>query len=177
MKLNSRLNTAMAVSAALAVTALALVADGRVRAEPTARDVASVLEQGDMLTRRGRFDAARAIYESAAEMVRSEGELPGRELRRIANAYYFEGQYREASATLEQLADEARALKNTNVQALAIADAVWMSVLAGSAEETQLRQQLRELSDTSLLSEVVRDAIGSDPAGDLRVFAPHITAG
>jgi tetratricopeptide (TPR) repeat protein len=177
MKLNSRLNTAMAVSAALAVTALALVADGRVRAEPTARDVASVLEQGDMLTRRGRFDAARAIYESAAEMVRSEGELPGLELRRIANAYYFEGQYREASATLEQLADEARALKNTNVQALAIADAVWMSVLAGSAEETQLRQQLRELSDSSLLSEGVRDAIGSDPAGDLRVFAPHITAG
>jgi tetratricopeptide (TPR) repeat protein len=176
MKLNSRLNTAMSASAVLALTALALVADGRVRAEPTTRDVTSVLEQGDMLTRRGRFDAARAVYESAAEMVRSEGGLPRHELRRIANAYYFEGRYREASATLKQLADEARARDDSNAQALAIADAVWMSVLAGSAEEAQLRQQLREISDSSVLSQGVRDAIGSDPAGDLRVFAPHITA-
>jgi tetratricopeptide (TPR) repeat protein len=175
MKLD-RLNTAMAASAALTVITLALVVDGPVRAEPIAQDVPSALEEGDMLTRRGRFDAARAVYESAAEMVRSEGRLPRRELRRIANAYYFEGQYREASATLKQLADEARAIRDSNVQALAIADAVWMSVLAGSAEETQLRQQLREISDSSVLSEGVRKAIGSDPAGDLRIFAPHITA-
>ncbi|MGD2218436.1 MAG: tetratricopeptide repeat protein, partial [Gemmatimonadales bacterium] len=125
---------------------------------------------------RGRFDAARAIYESAAEVVRGEGRLPDRELRRIANAYYFEGRYTEASATLEQLADEARARNDTNAQALAIADAVWLSILAGSAEEAQLRRQLRELADSSVLSENVRHAIGSDPAGDLRVFAPHITA-
>jgi tetratricopeptide (TPR) repeat protein len=176
MKLNSRFNTAISASAVLALTALALVADGRVRAEPTARDVASVLEQGDMLTRRGRFDAARAVYESAAATVRSEGRLPDRELRRIANAYYFEGRYKEASATLEQIADEARARNDSNAQALAIADAVWLSVLTGSAEEAQLRQQLREISDSSVLSEGVRDAIGSDPAGDWRVFAPHITA-
>lgn len=177
MKLDSRLNTVVAASAALTLVALALVAGGRVRAEPTEPDVASVLEAGDMLTRRGRFDAARAVYESAAEIVRSEGRLPGRELRRIANAYYFEGRYGEASATLKQLVDEARAFNNSNVQALATADAVWMSFLAGSAEETQLRLQLRELTDSSVLSEAVRDAIGSDPAGDLRVFAPHITAG
>lgn len=177
MKLDSRLKSAMTATTVLAITALALVADGRVSAEPTVRDVASVLERGDMLTRSGRFDAARAIYESAAEMVRSEGGLPGRELRRIANAYYFEGRYREASATLERLADEARASKDWDVQALALADAVRMSVLAGSAEANQLRQRLRELSDSSLLSQGVRDAIGSDPAGDLRVFAPHITAG
>ncbi len=176
MELNPRLNTAMHASAVLALTALALLADGRVRAEPTTRDVASVLERGDILTHRGRFDAARAVYESAAEAVRSEGLLPDRELRRIANAYYFEGRYREASATLKQLADEAQARKDPNAQALAIADAVWMSVLAGSAEEAQLRQRLQEISDTSALSQAVRDAIGSDPAGDLRVFAPHITA-
>lgn len=176
MKPNSRLNSAIATSAVLALTALALLADGHVRAEPTARDVASVLEQGDMLTRRGRFDAARAVYESAAETIRSEGRLPERELRRIANAYYFEGRYREASATLKQLADEARARNDSNAQALAIADAVWLTVLAGSAEQTQLRQQLRELADSSVLSERVRRAIGSDPAGDWRVFAPHITA-
>jgi tetratricopeptide (TPR) repeat protein len=176
MKLNPRLNTAMQASVVLAITALALVADGRIRAEPTARYVDSVVTQGDMLTRLGRFDAARAVYGSAAEMVRSEGQLPQRELRRIANAYYFEGRYRAASATLEQLADEARASNDSNVQALAIADAVWLSVLSGSSEETQLRQQLRELSDSSVLSEGVRHAIGSDPAGDFRVFAPHITA-
>jgi tetratricopeptide (TPR) repeat protein len=176
MKLESRLNTAMAAVAALTVIALALVADGRVSAEPTARDVASVLEQGDMLTLRGHFDAARAVYESAAEMVRADGRLPARELRRIANAYYFEGRYTEAAAALMQLADEARAMRDSDAQALAIADAVWMSALAGGAEETQLRQQLRELSDSSVLSESVRDSIGSDPTGDLRVFAPHITA-
>lgn len=176
MRLNSRLDTAMHASLVLAATALALVADGRVSAEPTTRDVASVLEQGDILTRRGYFDAARAVYESAAEIVRSEGRLPDRELRRIANAYYFEGRYNEASATLKQLADEARVRDDSNAQALAIADAVWMSVLAGSPEEAQLRQQLREIAASAVLSEGVRHAIGTDPAGDFRVFAPHMTA-
>jgi hypothetical protein len=175
MKLDSRFNTAITAGAVLALTAFALVADGHVRAEPMARDVASVLEQGDMLTRLGRFDAARTVYETAAEAVRSEGRLPDRELRRIANAYYFEGLYREASATLKQLADEARTCNDSNAEALAIADAVWMSVLAGSAEEAQLRQQLRALARSSVLSEGVLHAIGSDPAGDFRVFAPHIT--
>ncbi len=66
-------------------------------------------------------------------------------------------------------------MNDSNAEALAIADAVWMSVLAGSAEVAQLREQLRELSDSSVLSEAVRHAIGADPAGDLRVFAPHIT--
>jgi hypothetical protein len=176
MELNPRLNTAITAIAVLALTAFALVADGRVSAEPATRDVASVLEQGDMLTRYGRFDAARAVYKSAAETVRSEGRLPDRELRRVANAYYFEGRYREAYLTLKQLADEADARSDSNAQALAIADAVWMSVLAGSGEEAQLRQQLRELADSSVLSDGVRHAIGSDPAGDWRVFAPHITA-
>jgi tetratricopeptide (TPR) repeat protein len=176
MKLNPRLNTAMHAVAVLTMTAFALVADGRIHAEPTARYVDPIVEEGDMLTRLGHFDAARAVYESAAEMVRNEGQLPRRELRRIANAYYFEGRYRAASATLEQLADEARASNDSNAQALAIADAVWLSVLTGSSEETQLRQQLRELSDSPALSEGVRHAIGSDPAGDFRVFAPHITA-
>ncbi|UCC82653.1 MAG: hypothetical protein JSW46_17015 [Gemmatimonadota bacterium] len=176
MDLNPRLNTAVTAIAVLALTALALVADGLVSAEPATRDLASVLEQGDMLTRHGRFDAARAVYASAAEIVRSEGRLPDRELRRIANAYYFEGRYREASATLEQLAREAQAHNDSNAQALAIADAVYVSALAGSAKVGHLRQQLREIADASVLSPAVRDAIGSDPAGDLRVFAPHITA-
>lgn len=176
MELNPRLKTATHAVAVLAMTAFALVADGRIHAEPTARYVDSIVQEGDMLTRLGHFDAARAVYESAAETVRNEGQVPRRELRRIANAYYFEGSYGAASATLEQLADEARASNDSNVQALAIADAVWLSVLAGSSEETQLRQQLRELSDSSVLSEGVRHAIGSDPAGDFRVFAPHITA-
>jgi tetratricopeptide (TPR) repeat protein len=176
MKLNPRLNTAITAVAVLAVTALGLVADGRVSAEPTVRDVESVLEQGDMLTQSGRFDAARAIYESAAEMVRSEGRLPDRELRRVANAYYFEGRYTEASATLEQLAREAQARNDSNAQALALADAVYVSALAGSGQEAQLRRQLREIADSAVLSQAVREAIGSDPAGDLRVFAPHITA-
>ncbi len=177
MNFDPRLNAAMAASAALAVLAFSLVADGRVRTEPMAWDVASALEEGDILTRSGRFDIARAVYETAAERVRSDGRLPVRELRRIANAYYFEGRYNEAAATLKQLADEARATSDANVQALAIADAVWMSVLAGSAEVGQLRQELRELADSPLLSAAVREAIGSDPARDLRVFAPHITAG
>lgn len=176
MELNPRLNTAMTAIAVLALTAFALVADGRVSAEPVTRDMASVLEQGDMLTRHGRFATARAVYESAAQMVRSEGRLPDRELRRIANAYYFEGRYREAFATLKQLADEAQARGDSNAQALAIADAVWLSVLTGSTEEAQLRRQLQELADSSVLSDGVRHAIGSDPAGDWRVFAPHITA-
>lgn len=176
MESNPRLNTAMTAFAVLALTTFALVADGRVSAEPANRDVASVLEQGDMLTHRGRFTAARAVYESAAEIVRSQGRLPDRELRRIANAYYFEGRYGEASTALKQLADEAQARSDSNAQALAIADAVWLSILAGSAEEATLRQQLRELAESGALSENVRHAIGSDPAGDWRVFAPHITA-
>ncbi len=177
MKLNFRLNIAMTAVVAMAVTALTLVADGRVSAEPTERDVASALEEGDRLVRCGYFDAAREIYQTAEEMVRSAGRLPGRELRRIATAYYFEGRYGEASATLTRLADEAAASKDSNIRALAIADAVWMSALAGSADEMRLRLQLRELFDSSALSEGVRDAIGSDPAGDFRVFAPHLTAG
>ncbi len=49
MNFDPRLNAAMAASAALAVLAFSLVADGRVRTEPMAWDVASALEEGDIL--------------------------------------------------------------------------------------------------------------------------------
>ena len=58
------------------------------------------VQLGDLLTAQHRFAAARLRYETAANLERSEGNLPVEALRRVANTYYFECDYEKAQETL-----------------------------------------------------------------------------
>jgi hypothetical protein len=133
------------------------------------------VELGDLLTSMQRFGAARQAYAEAVRSDRAMGWLPVEGLRRIANAYYFEGDYQSAATTLAELAEEAGSLKNTEAQVWALADAAWLANLAG--DESELVSYRRELdrlclSDNSLSA--LHQAVNNSLMADFSVFAPHL---
>jgi len=133
------------------------------------------VELGDLLTSMQRFGAARQAYAEAVKSDRAMGWLPVEGLRRIANAYYFEGDYQSAATTLAELAEEAGSLKNTEAQVWALADAAWLAGLAGDEHEMiSFRRQLNRLclSDDSLSA--LHNAVNNSLMADFSVFAPHL---
>jgi tetratricopeptide (TPR) repeat protein len=155
------------LSAALALAALVAVASVADATAPVASgtDVDSVgeqIEKGDELVAVGKFGAARKAYEKAAELSRSAGELPTRSLRRIANAFYFEGRYRSAANVLDGLTDEAATFGDLPAQAWALADAAWLYGKMGSGLEVDRRlERLERLLTSEYLPDVVRDRIAT----------------
>jgi hypothetical protein len=63
---------------------------------------------------------------AAAELIRAEGGFPSLPLKKTADAYYFQGMYRSAIATLDKLAEEAAQVGDIVTQAWVQADAVWL---------------------------------------------------
>lgn len=125
---------------------LALAVSGFSTAEPAnppKRSVADVMEEADMFMGERRFGAARRRYYEAAELMRAADQLPTAPLRRIANAYYFEGRVPEARQTLVRLAEEAAAFGDVLVQAEALADAAYLAGRLGSKPEFE--QNVRAL--------------------------------
>jgi tetratricopeptide (TPR) repeat protein len=136
-----------------------------------------LLAQGDWFAAAGEYEAARAEYEVAAHLLRDEGRLPVDALRRIANSYYFEGEYESAVATLDCLADEAESHGDLETQAFALADAAYIARLTGSrAEELRRRERLALLLISPELTDGVREKIGSKVNADFQVFAPHLSS-
>jgi hypothetical protein len=107
------------------------------------------IQLGDLLTSQHRFAAARFRYETAANLDRSEGALPVEAIRRIANTYYFEGEYGRAREKLLELAAEAGELGEWEAQLWALADAAWLADLAGDDAGFELNlAQAEKLLDT-----------------------------
>jgi len=93
-------------------------------------DAQALVERGDMFFEKGDYSAALRDYMAAADLVRKEGQLPAKELRRIANTQYYDGRYQSAVHTLDKLAKEAAEYGDIVTEAWAIADAAWVAAIA-----------------------------------------------
>lgn len=166
MRRVTRLSAALALAALLGAApaaAIGPVAEG-LGPEEEAR---AHLERGDQLVAEGKFSAARSSYEKAAKIIRSDGELPTEALRRIANAYYFEGRLQSAAHVLDDLASEAAAFGDLPTQAWALADGAWVYGKLGSAIGVNRRvERLERLLSSPYLPESVRDRIAQARLGE-----------
>jgi len=134
------------------------------------------IELGDVLTANGRFDAARRVYSNAVKVARADGRLPIEELRRIANAYYFECEFESARATLLELAEEAASAGDVEAQVWAMADAAWFAWLSGADEEYDRHvKRVERLLDTHYVPGA-RFKIRTKMLKNFMVFAPHLTS-
>ncbi len=131
----------------------------------------SQLTVGDRLASAGALGPAIEAYGVAAELARAQDKVPVKELRRVANAQFYDGDYRGAAKTLEQLANEAAAF-------WAIADAARMASLGnaeGYARWYTIRAE-RLLDSPGIAAELRREMEAKLATTDLTVFAPHLTS-
>lgn len=84
------------------------------------------IERGDEWIASREYGKARVEYQLAVEIMREDGEFPVIPLRRIAHAYYFEGDYSAAVRALDDLAEEAVTYGDLATKAWALADAAWV---------------------------------------------------
>jgi hypothetical protein len=144
---------------------------------PPAMTIDDLIEEGDRFAVEGEFEAARAEYEVAAELLRHEGQLPVEAIRRIANSYFFEGDYEDVAAVLERLADEAESHGDLETQVFAVADAATLARLTGDRnEELRHRERLALVLSAPELPDGVRERIRSKVNAKFQVFAPHLAS-
>lgn len=130
-------------------------------------DVKAQIERGDLLFEEGKRIAARKAYQKAIEIAREEGELPEEAVRRLANAYYFDGQFRRAAKALDRLAEEAALHGDLPVQAWALADAAWLYGRAGDEASVKTRlEAVERLLASPYMPEAVRDRIEETRLGE-----------
>lgn len=139
------------------------------------------IARGDQLLGGEDYRGARKAYEAAIEIIRDENGFPAVPLKRLANAYYFEGLNRAAVRTLDRLADEAAEVGDVATQAWSQADAAWVLTLdcnqVGPVEcpggPLVLKQRLdklrRLLASPYLPDEVRADIIEKRCGGDCRL--------
>ncbi|MGD2217048.1 MAG: hypothetical protein PVJ64_09835 [Gemmatimonadales bacterium] len=156
-----------------------LTVDGRLERSPVVAMMAhSQLTVGDRLASAGSFGAAMDAYGVAAELVRAQGKVPVVELRRIANAQFFAGNFRAAAKTLEQLADEAAVGGELLAEFSATADAAHMALLAGAegyARWYTIRAE-RLLDSPGIPAELREEMEAKLVTTDFTVFAPHLSS-
>ncbi len=142
--------------------------------EPAVAASSFHVQLGDMLTAQQRFAAARMQYEVAANIDRSDGILPAMALRRIANAFYFEGDYQNAREWLVELAMEAGQYSDWEAQLWALADAAWLADLAADDAGFELHLgQVEKLLDTHYIRGA-RYKVRTMLLRDFTAFAPHL---
>lgn len=89
-------------------------------------DVMAHIEKGDQLVGEQKYGAARKEYEAAAKVLEAQGLFPVVPRRRIAESYYFEGNYPRAVAALDHIAASASQNGDLVTQVWALADAAWV---------------------------------------------------
>ena len=118
--------------------------------------------RGDASSTHLRFEAASREYRKAADIARREGHLPSGTSWKLANAYYYEGNLRDAAAVLDQLADEAAGVGDLAVEALAIYNSAWLNGKAGHKTETAARVgRLESLLRSPYMPVAIRDQLNS----------------
>lgn len=137
----------------------------------------SQVKVGDDLAVTGAFGAAAEAYEVAARLVRAQGKLPVEEVRRVANARYYAGEFLRAARTLENLADEASAQGDYLAHFWAAVDAGRLARLAGAENLARRCDQRvdRLLSSPDLPAETRAELAEKLAEVEFRVFAPHLT--
>jgi hypothetical protein len=168
--------TIIATVSTVAALQAAVVSDGALRSadrrDPTTavtaerrppRDTRSAddhLQLAQRAMNNGDFDIARREYSAAAMMDREAGKLPVESSIGLANALYAQAYNREAALTMERLANEASLRGDTDTEAVALADAVWLNVDADQrATARKLSDRLRILMKETPLSVEARKAV------------------
>lgn len=142
-----------------AATLLAVGAHADARADPSPA-VQAAMARGDALFEQGKHTAARQAYQKAAEISRDEGDLPEKPLRRLANAHYFQRDYRKAASVLDALAREAATYGDLRVEAEAIVDAAWLYGKVGDRQRVNQRlARVERLLESPYLPENVKQTI------------------
>ncbi len=161
--MRKRLQATLLALALLAIVPITLQAhsptDEGSSATPSSvgNEVQAHLDRGDALAAQGKFISARDAYEAAAEILRAEGQLPAKPLRRIANSYYYEARYQTAGSVLLDLADEAAEFGDVVTQVWATADAAWVAGVAGHEIDAERRlARLEKLLTSPYLPDAVR---------------------
>jgi hypothetical protein len=145
-------------------------------AATSAASVDRYISYGDLLTANGHFEAGRDEYAVAADLVRADGGLPVESVRRIANAYFFEGDYLRAEAVLLNLVEEAATFGDGEAQIWALADATWLASFADSEGAVRHHSaRLEDMLDRHDLPQV-QHKIRSGLLKNLTVFAPHLAS-
>lgn len=122
--------------------------------------VQAALDRGDALLEQGELKRARSAYREAATISRTEGALPEEPLRRLANAFYFDRDYRWAAKTLDQLAREAATAGDLRVEAQAAIDAAWLYGKLGARREmVQRLARVERLLQSPLVPDEVKKTI------------------
>lgn len=103
------------------------------------------LDQGDSFIAEREYGKARKEYRTAEELIRAEGGFPSVAIRRIADAYYYEGEYTQSVSTLDRLAREAAEYGDVETLAWAQADAAW--VLSWRCSQRECPGVHRELKE------------------------------
>lgn len=156
-----------------------LTADGMLERSPVVTMMAhSQLTVGDRLANAGAYGPAIEAYGVAADLVRAQEKVPVEELRRIANAQFYAGNYRSAAKTLERLADEAAAAGDLLAEFWAIADAARLASLGraeGYARWYTIRAE-RLLDSPGIPAELRTEMEAKLETTDLTVFAPHLSS-
>lgn len=183
----TRATRLFALLAAAALLAVAATPDLRAAPAPNDTNVSAqmpdidpeiqtLLDRGDELGAEGNWGAARRHYKLAADLMRRQGLLPSKAMRRIANSYYYQDRYQSAGKILEQLAKEAAAYGELRCQAWALADAAWIAWIAGDKIDMDRRLvRLDRLLTSPYLPMEVRDEVVTKRlagvASELRVAA------
>lgn len=148
-----------AVLAVATLFAAGTHADARAVPDPSPA-VQAAIARGDALFEQGKAVAARKAYRRAAEISRNEGDLAEKPMRRLANAYYFEKDYRRAARILDALAREAASFGDLRVQAEAIVDAAWLYGKTGDRQKVSQRlASVERLLESPYLPDAVKQTI------------------
>ncbi len=108
----------------------------------------------------GDFDLARREFVIAAALERDAGRLPKDAVFGLAHTLYSLSYTREAAMVMNKLAEEASEAGDTETEAMALADALWLNAEAG--QRTQARadgSRLRYLLKTAQLSASTREYV------------------
>jgi hypothetical protein len=183
----TRATRLFALLAAAALLAVAATPDLRAAPAPNDTNVSAqmpdidpeiqtLLDRGDELGAEGNWGAARRHYQLAADLMKRQGLLPSKAMRRIANSHYYQDRYQSAGKILEQLAKEAAAYGELRCQAWALADAAWIAWIAGDKIDMDRRLvRLDRLLTSPYLPVEVRDEVVTKRlagvASELRVAA------
>lgn len=145
--------------AAATLFAVGTHADARAAPDPSPA-VQAEIDRGDALFEQGKHTAARKAYATAAEISREEGDLPEMPLRRLANAHYFQKDYRHAARVLDLLAREAASFGDLRAEAEAVVDAAWLYGKVGDRQRVfQRLARVDRLLRSPYLPQDVKQAI------------------
>lgn len=149
--------TILATITAVAALQFADPATTLVRTPPRVDDH---LQLAQRAMNNGEFDIARREFSAAVVSDRDAGRLPVESTMGLANALYAQAYNVEAAITMERLANEAALRGDTDTEAIALADAIWLNADAGQrANARRLSDRLRVLMKETPLSADARKAV------------------